>query len=248
MGVKERKEREKRQRKNDIIEAARRIFETRGFINSTLQDVAKEAEISVGLIYRYFQSKEDIFASLALKGAEVFDSQIESILQKAEANRKRVGSAQVLREVADGFFSFYTRYGEYFDLLLYSYKGMKQVQIRGTTLTRLMSVTLSSLDKIKTYVQNSPEFRAKDEDEALRVVFLLWGILLGCHKLFDGSGRGHLFAFRQQDFVEQMIETILNGISAHPGDSHRSARKTRALENESGRRSNPRLSARSPLN
>lgn len=68
MGVKERKERERRQRSNEILESARRLFESKGFLNTTLQDVAENAEISVGLIYRYFQSKEDIFASLALKG------------------------------------------------------------------------------------------------------------------------------------------------------------------------------------
>lgn len=214
MGVKERKEREKQQRHNDILEAARRVFESKGFLNTTLQDVAKEAEISVGLIYRYFQSKEDIFASLALKGAEQFDRETEATLKRAMSTRKKPNSAVVLSEIAKGFFDFYGPYGEYFDMLLYSYKGMKkEIQIHGATLTRLMSVTLSSLDKIKTFIQESPQFRAKDEDEALRVVFLLWGILLGCHKLFDSSGRGHLFAFRQEDFVKQVIEQIFVGIA-----------------------------------
>ena len=82
MGIKERKEREKLQRSQDILEAARRVFESKGFLNTTLQDVAKEAEISVGLIYRYFQSKEDMFASLALKGAEQFDADLELSLKK----------------------------------------------------------------------------------------------------------------------------------------------------------------------
>jgi AcrR family transcriptional regulator len=213
MGVKERKEREKLQRANDILEASRHMFESNGFLNTTLQDVAKEAEISVGLIYRYFQSKEDIFASLALKGAEQFDREIETILKRATGARKKPPAAQVLAHVAKAFFDFYGPYGEYFDMLIYSYKGLKEVQIHGNTLTRLMSVTLSSLDRIKLYILDSSQFRAKDEDEALRVVFLLWGILLGCHKLFDSSGRGHLFAFRQEDFVKQMIDQILLGIS-----------------------------------
>jgi AcrR family transcriptional regulator len=216
MGVKERKERERQQRSNDILEAARRLFESKGFLNTTLQDVAKEAEISVGLIYRYFQSKEDIFASLALKGAEVFDSQIEGILKRATSGRKRPNAGLVLGEIARSFFSFYGPYGEYFDYLMYSYKGLKEVQIHGTTLTRLMSVTLSSLDRLKIFIVNSPQFHAKDEDEALQVVFLLWGILLGCHKLFDSSGRGHLFAFRREDFLGRMIEQILAGIASHP--------------------------------
>jgi AcrR family transcriptional regulator len=213
MGVKERKERERLQRANDILEAARRMFESKGFLNTTLQDVAKEAEISVGLIYRYFQSKEDIFASLALKGAEQFDVEIGSILKRAMSSRKKPLPPTVLSRIAGAFFDFYGPYGEYFDMLIYSYKGLKEVQIHGNTLTRLMSVTLSSLDRIKSYIMDSPQFRAKDEDEALRVVFLLWGILLGCHKLFDSSGRGHLFAFRQEDFVQQMIEQILVGIA-----------------------------------
>ena len=214
MGVRERKEREKQQRSNDILEAARRIFESKGFLNTTLQDVAKEAEISVGLIYRYFQSKEDIFASLALKGAEQFDCDLDDILKKAKLSRKRsvaVGDS-VLNGIAKAFFNFYGPYGEYFDMLIYSYKGLKKVQIHGATLTRLMSITLLSLDKIKDFILRSGEFHAKDEDEALRVVFLLWGILLGVHKLSDSSGRGHLFAFQQDEFVKQIIEQIMIGI------------------------------------
>jgi AcrR family transcriptional regulator len=213
MGVKERKERERQQRSNDILEAARRLFEARGFLNTTLQDVAKEAEISVGLIYRYFESKEDIFASLALKGAEEFDSEMEVILKRALSARKKPAPAAVLHEFAVRFFAFYNPYGEYFDLLMYSIKGMKQVQIRGNTVTRLMSVTLTSLDRMKEYILQSPQFRANDEEEALQVVFLLWGILLGCHKLFDSNGRGHLFAFSQEDFLKQMIQQVLAGIS-----------------------------------
>ncbi len=211
MGVKERKEREKLQRSQDILEAARRVFESKGFLNTTLQDVAKEAEISVGLIYRYFQSKEDMFASLALKGAEQFDKDLEATLKKSL--RKKSSAQHVLINIAKAFFDFYSPYGEYFDMLLYSYKGLKQVQIQGSTLTRLMSVTLGSLDKLKTFIVDSPEFRAKNDDEALQVVFLLWGILLGCHKLFDGSGRGHLFAFSREDFIDQVVQQIMVGIA-----------------------------------
>lgn len=224
MGVKERKERERLQRTSDILEAARSCFESKGFLKTTLQDVANEAEISVGLIYRYFQSKEDIFASLALKGAENFDLKLAHTLKKA-SGKKKPPVATVLASIAQDFFDLYAPYGEYFDMLLYSYKGMKkEVQIHGATLTRLMSVTLTTLDKLKDYILESSELRAKDEDEALRVVFLLWGVLIGCHKLFDNTGRGHLFAFNQQDFLNQMIGQILKGIGNQPQNS--STRRT----------------------
>ncbi len=213
MGVKERKEREKAQRSNNILEAARSIFETKGFLNTTLQDVAKEAEISVGLIYRYFQSKEDIFASLALKGAEKFDKDLEATLKKYKASRKKAPVSEVLYQIAKMFFDFYGPYGEYFDMLHYSYKGMKNIQIHSSTLTRLMSTTLASIEKLTHFIMESPQFHAKDEDDALRVVFILWATLLGCHKLFDSSGRGQLFAFNQDEFIRQMIDQVMHGIS-----------------------------------
>ncbi len=213
MGVKERKEREKAQRSNNILEAARSIFESKGFLNTTLQDVAQEAEISVGLIYRYFQSKEDIFASLALKGAEKFDSDLNAVLKKHRSSRKKSAVSEVLYQIVLLFFDFYGPYGEYFDMLHYSYKGMKKIQIHSSTLTRLMSITLNSIDKLTRFIVESPDFRAQEEDDALRVVFILWATLLGCHKLFDNSGRGQLFAFNRDEFIRQMIEQVLNGIS-----------------------------------
>jgi len=231
MGIQERKEREKKQRANDILEAARQIFERKGFLNTPLQDVAKEAEISVGLIYRYFLSKEDIFASLALKGAEQYDRSLETLLKRAKLAKNRTQVTDALVEIADSFFAFYGPYGEYFDMLLYSYKGMKDVQIQATTLTRLMSVTLSSLDRLKTFIQESPFLKAQDEDEALRTVFLLWGLLLGCHKLFDSAGRGHLFAFQKDTFIRQMIEQVLSGIAVSlPEIKEQNRRRPAALK------------------
>lgn len=212
MGTRERKEREKTKRVNDILESARRVFEKKGFLKTTLQDVAHDAEISVGLIYRYFQSKEDIFASIALKGAEEFDKKVENILRKAITPRKKKDPETTLHDLAKIFIEFYEPYGEYFDLLMYSYKGLKQIQIHSTTLTRLMRVTLTTVDRMKQFVQTHPGFRASDEESALSVVFTLWSTLLGCHKLFDRSGRGHLFAFVEEDFLKKMIGHLLTGI------------------------------------
>ncbi len=210
MGIKERKERERSQRCSEILEAAKRIFEEKGFLNTTLQDVAQEAEISVGLIYRHFISKEDIFASLALKCAIKVDESIKKILNDFGNSKLET----ILQKIARAFFEFYGPYGEYFDFLLYSYKGYKKIQIKGTILTRLMSVTLRSLERLKKFIVKHPQFRANTDDEALKTVFLLWAILLGSHKLFDNSGRGHLFAYTssKEDFVSNMINQVLSGI------------------------------------
>jgi len=65
MGIAERKEREKQQRKEEIIQAAEQVFFSRGFEQSTMDDIAEKAELSKGTLYLYFKSKEDLHMAVA---------------------------------------------------------------------------------------------------------------------------------------------------------------------------------------
>ena len=50
-------------RKEDILAAARSLFLNRGFATVTMQDIADEAGISAGAIYRYYPSKDELIRS-----------------------------------------------------------------------------------------------------------------------------------------------------------------------------------------
>ena len=65
MGIAERKEREKQQRREEIILAAEKVFFSKGFDLSTMDDIAEEAELSKGTLYLYFKSKEDLHMAVA---------------------------------------------------------------------------------------------------------------------------------------------------------------------------------------
>lgn len=47
-------------RRKQIMDAALRVFSQKGFERTTNKDIAQEAGITAGLIYHYFQSKEDL--------------------------------------------------------------------------------------------------------------------------------------------------------------------------------------------
>lgn len=47
-----------------IIEAAVRVFARRGYYNSRVSDIAREAGIAAGTIYLYFKTKDDILVTL----------------------------------------------------------------------------------------------------------------------------------------------------------------------------------------
>ena len=47
-----------------ILDAASRVFTRDGYVDSRMLDVAAEAKLSLGGLYRYFENKEDLFASV----------------------------------------------------------------------------------------------------------------------------------------------------------------------------------------
>lgn len=67
MGIAERKEREKQQRREEIVKAAEEVFFSKGFEESTMDDIADRAELSKGTLYLYFKSKEELHMAVARK-------------------------------------------------------------------------------------------------------------------------------------------------------------------------------------
>lgn len=53
-----------RARREHILDAAERCFARAGFHRTTMQDICKEAEVSPGALYVYFDSKEALIAGL----------------------------------------------------------------------------------------------------------------------------------------------------------------------------------------
>jgi AcrR family transcriptional regulator len=59
-----RKEKERLLRQNAILEAAVGFFASKGFRDTTLEEIALAAEFGKGTIYNYFDSKEDIYSAI----------------------------------------------------------------------------------------------------------------------------------------------------------------------------------------
>lgn len=66
-------------REQDILDAAFRVFAAKGSEGATMQEIAREAGISAGAIYRYFPGKADLLAAVCDgKTAEVAELFAES--------------------------------------------------------------------------------------------------------------------------------------------------------------------------
>lgn len=60
-------------RKKQLLQAARTVFEAKGFIETRVSDIVKEAKVSHGTFYTYFDTKEAIFTAVS---HDVIDSMV----------------------------------------------------------------------------------------------------------------------------------------------------------------------------
>ncbi|MBU3679119.1 MAG: TetR/AcrR family transcriptional regulator [Candidatus Kapabacteria bacterium] len=64
MGTTQRKERERDQRRRDILSSARAAFLKHGIATTTMERIAQEAELAKGTLYLYFRNREELLMGL----------------------------------------------------------------------------------------------------------------------------------------------------------------------------------------
>jgi TetR/AcrR family transcriptional regulator, repressor for uid operon len=79
-------------RRSQILEAALVCFAQRGFHQTSMHDISTEAGISVGLIYRYFASKEAVISAMA----DRHKKEIQDVLERARHAPTLLESLEIL--------------------------------------------------------------------------------------------------------------------------------------------------------
>lgn len=74
-------ERASDERKEKILEVGINEFASKGYENANINIIAKNAGISIGLMYKYFSTKEDLFITCIQRGMSILDDAVDEILK-----------------------------------------------------------------------------------------------------------------------------------------------------------------------
>lgn len=89
-------------RRNQIFEAAARVFTLKGFHNATVQDVADEAGLGKGTIYEYVSSKKELLFLVIEEGQKMVLSAVEDAsVRKAPAARRLRAMMHTMLSIMD---------------------------------------------------------------------------------------------------------------------------------------------------
>lgn len=108
----ERKEKEKEQRRNVIVEAAQSLFYSKPYDEITIEAIAEKAQLAKGTVYLYFKSKEELYSAVALRGEHILN-----LMFKHAINGNKNGLEKAFA-TGEAYYEFYKLYTQYFRMCL----------------------------------------------------------------------------------------------------------------------------------
>jgi TetR/AcrR family transcriptional regulator len=94
--------------RNQLLDAAEEVFGTKGYHAATLKEVAELAEFSVGSVYSFFSSKDDLFLHVFLRRGDDF---LAGIREVVAVERPPLEQLQRVVEFEVGFFRAHPHFG-----------------------------------------------------------------------------------------------------------------------------------------
>lgn len=101
------------ERREEILEAATKLFATHGYADTDTQKLADEIGVGKGTLYRYFPSKRELFLAATDRGMRKLCQFIDDKVAAIEDPPERIA------EVVRSYLTFFERHPEFCELLIH---------------------------------------------------------------------------------------------------------------------------------
>ena len=173
MGIAERRQREKEQRAQDIVDAAEEVIFSKGYEGATMDEIADAAELSKGTLYLYYKTKEELYFAIAKRSDAILRKMaLEAVHEEMSGLEKIIGMTQA-------YFHFYEKQRPYFDALHFmdtSTITREEMEERHQTFERSEGALQLLRDLVAQGVEDGS---IRSDVDPVRQALLVWGQALG---------------------------------------------------------------------
>ncbi len=111
----------KEQKKEEIVKVACRLFAEKGYYNTTIPDIAEKMGMSVGNLYNYFRSKEELAKYIMQYSSRLLGSEIRKI------NEENISTREKIHKIVKRFFEIAQEQPELIEYFLRVFLSNREV-------------------------------------------------------------------------------------------------------------------------
>jgi AcrR family transcriptional regulator len=212
MTTRARREREKEERRQSILRAARQVFFEHGFHRATVDDLAERAEVSKGTVYLYFESKETILAHLLLQGLDELIGELEQAYGVGET----LPADERLRRLGWAYLQFFQREPVYFRFLMAMDRGRFREAVTPQVYQEVLEASIEGLNWAVRAVEKGIESSVFGCCDPRRAAATLWATLNGVLELMEHPLRREMLEMERHALYQAALETVIQGLRAIP--------------------------------
>ena len=204
----QRREERKQFSRRKILDAAREVFFRDGFMAANLDEVAQKAGVAKGTLYRYFDSKAELYVAVLAHNGGIFKLRMRETVSGNEAAADRIRSASKF------YFDHWIRNRDYFQIFWaienQAVIGELPLGVLGEVST-LWEECIEIIADIVSQGVERGEFRDCDPWE---VANILWTVANGLIQTEKSATRRSLRRVGLEKAFDDAIELFLRGLTA----------------------------------
>lgn len=183
-------------RRQRIIDAAKELLRVTDYESIQIRDVAAAANVALGTLYRYFSSKEHLYAEVVYDWALPF---AEAKLPQSETMGTTERISQRLHRALNSF-----------EKHPYFYKAI--LQLRGSSMADVAPVMANLGETLEKPIR--AEMTALDDTEAADITVMVWALLMDVVSRVISGDKDITEAYRVLDRFVELIKHRLENTSS----------------------------------
>ena len=206
--ARERREERKAESRRRILESARDVFFRDGFMEANLDEVAQKAGVAKGTLYRYFDSKAELYVAVLADNAEIFEQRMREVVDTAECP-----PPELIRRLGRFYFAHWMRNPDYFQI----FWAIENQSVIGelpdgvtAEVTRLWEKCVGMLAEVIQRGVAEGDFAPCD---AWEVADILWTLTNGLIQTQASGARRKLRRRPLEDTFTDAVELVLRGLA-----------------------------------
>jgi AcrR family transcriptional regulator len=202
-----RREQKKAESRRRILEAAREVFFRDGFMGANLDEVAEKASVAKGTLYRYFESKAELYVAVLAHNGAIFERKMRDTISP------ELSPPDQIRRTARFYMDHYIQNRDYFQI----FWAIENQSVIGELPAGVVEEVAKLWEQCVAIVEEVIEKGTKEgffaECDPWEVANLLWIIANALIQTETSSTRRQLRRAPLDRAFEDAIEVVLRGLA-----------------------------------
>lgn len=200
------------EKEQKILESAVAVFSEKGYSASTTSEIARNAGVAEGTIFRYFKTKKDILRGILIQTINIFSSKL--VLGSVEKILGSSSEKDIRTVLKTLFMDRYKLVESVFPMLrIILCEAIYHKEVRDAIYENIIVRTLELFEDFHRIMAEKGILRSDVKPEVVfRCILANGGIFIAQKMLFEDK-----FRFDDLDIeLDRIIDVILYGIAAEP--------------------------------